>query len=147
MPIKVLQKHTAPRLDRIPTRCNLLTRGVEVEYSLCPVCGLMPEDVNHILFKCDLAVSVFRRICHSIDEPITTPEIRTENVAPASEEAAGVVALAETAAAVESATMTKTEVFFTMHIFRGNCFFIVKKSIIKVCKASVNEWKIYGVAL
>nr|GEW95706.1 hypothetical protein [Tanacetum cinerariifolium] len=64
MPIKVNVFVWRARLDRIPTRCNLLNRGVEFESSLCPVCGLMPEDVNHILFKCDLAVSVFRRICH-----------------------------------------------------------------------------------
>ncbi|GKA75418.1 RNA-directed DNA polymerase, eukaryota [Tanacetum coccineum] len=52
------------RLDRLPTRCNLLYRGVEIESSLCPVCGLLPEDISHILFKCDLAVSICRRICH-----------------------------------------------------------------------------------
>ena len=52
------------RLDRLPTRCNLLYRGVEIESSLCPVCGLVPEDISHILFKCDLAVSICRRICH-----------------------------------------------------------------------------------
>ncbi|GKD64948.1 RNA-directed DNA polymerase, eukaryota, partial [Tanacetum coccineum] len=52
------------RLDRLPTRCNLLYQGVEIESSLCPVCGLLPEDISHILFKCDLAVSICRRICH-----------------------------------------------------------------------------------
>nr|GEU59050.1 RNA-directed DNA polymerase, eukaryota [Tanacetum cinerariifolium] len=33
------------RLDRLPTRSNLVRRGVVLDSSLCPLCGLAPEDI------------------------------------------------------------------------------------------------------
>nr|GFA44313.1 RNA-directed DNA polymerase, eukaryota [Tanacetum cinerariifolium] len=51
------------RLDRLPTRSNLVRRGVVLDSSLCPLCGLVPEDIHHVLFWCDTAKLVFRRIC------------------------------------------------------------------------------------
>nr|GEX54670.1 RNA-directed DNA polymerase, eukaryota [Tanacetum cinerariifolium] len=51
------------RLDRHPTRSNLVRRGVVFDSSLCPLCGLVPEDIHHVLFRCDTAKLVFRRIC------------------------------------------------------------------------------------
>nr|GEZ98987.1 RNA-directed DNA polymerase, eukaryota [Tanacetum cinerariifolium] len=51
------------RLDRLPTRCNLLSRGVEIESLNCPICGQSPEDARHIFFQCDLAKAVLRRVC------------------------------------------------------------------------------------
>nr|GEX48806.1 RNA-directed DNA polymerase, eukaryota [Tanacetum cinerariifolium] len=38
------------RLDRLP-----------------PLCGLVPEDIHHVLFRCDTAKLVFRRICRLWD--------------------------------------------------------------------------------
>ncbi|GJX11866.1 RNA-directed DNA polymerase, eukaryota [Tanacetum coccineum] len=55
------------RLDRIPTRCNLASRGVVLESSLCPLCGLAPEDASHVLFRCELSKHVFRRMCRLWD--------------------------------------------------------------------------------
>nr|GEW65359.1 RNA-directed DNA polymerase, eukaryota [Tanacetum cinerariifolium] len=52
------------RLDRLPTRSNLVRRRVVLASSLCPLCGLVPEDIHHVLFRCDTAKLVFRRICH-----------------------------------------------------------------------------------
>ncbi|GJW34591.1 RNA-directed DNA polymerase, eukaryota [Tanacetum coccineum] len=51
------------RLDRLPTRCNLFNRGVIMDSSLCPLCGLVPEDSHHVFFRCNLAKIIFRRIC------------------------------------------------------------------------------------
>nr|GFA91841.1 RNA-directed DNA polymerase, eukaryota [Tanacetum cinerariifolium] len=51
------------RLDRLPTRSNLVRRGVVLDSSLCPLCGLVHEDIHHVLFRCDAAKLVFRRIC------------------------------------------------------------------------------------
>nr|GEW40609.1 RNA-directed DNA polymerase, eukaryota [Tanacetum cinerariifolium] len=51
------------RLDRLSTRSNLVRRGVVLDSSLCPLCGLVPEDIHHVLFLCDTAKLVFRRIC------------------------------------------------------------------------------------
>ncbi|GJU97481.1 RNA-directed DNA polymerase, eukaryota [Tanacetum coccineum] len=51
------------RLDCLPTRCNLFNRGVIMDSSLCPLCGLVPEDSHHVFFRCNLVKIIFRRIC------------------------------------------------------------------------------------
>ncbi|GJZ49486.1 RNA-directed DNA polymerase, eukaryota [Tanacetum coccineum] len=51
------------RQDCLPTRVNLIRRGITIESSLCPVCSVCEEDVCHIFFRCDLAQLVLRRIC------------------------------------------------------------------------------------
>ncbi|PWA76396.1 RNA-directed DNA polymerase, eukaryota, Reverse transcriptase zinc-binding domain protein [Artemisia annua] len=63
IPIKVNVFAWRARLDRLPTRCNIIRRGVVLDSSLCPICSLFPEDIHHILFRCDIAQLVFRRIC------------------------------------------------------------------------------------
>nr|GEV35191.1 berberine bridge enzyme-like 13 [Tanacetum cinerariifolium] len=45
------------------TRSNLVRRGVVLDSYLCPLCDLVPEDIHHVLFRCDTAKLVFRRIC------------------------------------------------------------------------------------
>nr|GEY76600.1 RNA-directed DNA polymerase, eukaryota [Tanacetum cinerariifolium] len=52
------------RLDRLPTRDNLAKRGVIMDSSLCLICGLFPENAQHLFFGCDLARSIALRICH-----------------------------------------------------------------------------------
>nr|GEU34242.1 RNA-directed DNA polymerase, eukaryota, reverse transcriptase zinc-binding domain protein [Tanacetum cinerariifolium] len=64
IPIKINIFVWRVRLDRLPTRCNLLNRCVIMESSLCPLCGLVPEDSLHVFFGCDLAKTIFHRICH-----------------------------------------------------------------------------------
>nr|GEV77930.1 RNA-directed DNA polymerase, eukaryota [Tanacetum cinerariifolium] len=51
------------RIDRLPTRGNLVTRGVTLDSSLCPVCSLKLEDSQHLFFRCDLAKYISQRIC------------------------------------------------------------------------------------
>nr|GFB92625.1 RNA-directed DNA polymerase, eukaryota [Tanacetum cinerariifolium] len=46
--IKINVFNWRARLNRLPTRCNLLNRGVVLESSLCPICGSVPEDAQHI---------------------------------------------------------------------------------------------------
>ncbi|GJY57490.1 diacylglycerol O-acyltransferase 2D-like protein [Tanacetum coccineum] len=48
IPIKINIFMWRARLDRISTRCNLASRGVVLESSLCPLCGLAPEDAYPI---------------------------------------------------------------------------------------------------
>nr|GEX65334.1 RNA-directed DNA polymerase, eukaryota [Tanacetum cinerariifolium] len=43
------------RQDCLPTRFNLVRRGINVESCVCPVCSSGEEDINHTLFRCDLA--------------------------------------------------------------------------------------------
>nr|GEX08396.1 RNA-directed DNA polymerase, eukaryota [Tanacetum cinerariifolium] len=64
IPIKINVFALRARLDRLPTRGNLVHRGVVLDSFLCPLCGLVPEDIHHVLFWCDTAKLVFRRICH-----------------------------------------------------------------------------------
>ena len=63
IPIKVNIFTWRARLDCLPTRVNLVRRGVNMESSICPICSSCEEDINHILFRCDLAQFVLRRIC------------------------------------------------------------------------------------
>nr|GEY71858.1 RNA-directed DNA polymerase, eukaryota [Tanacetum cinerariifolium] len=63
IPIKINVFAWRARLDRLPTRSNLVRRGVVLDSSLCPLCGLVLEDVHHVLFRFDTAKLVFRRIC------------------------------------------------------------------------------------
>nr|GEY99179.1 RNA-directed DNA polymerase, eukaryota [Tanacetum cinerariifolium] len=63
IPIKINVFAWRAQLDRLPTRSNLVRRGVVMDSSLCPLCGLVPEDIQHVLFRCDMAKLVFRRIC------------------------------------------------------------------------------------
>ncbi|GJT61775.1 RNA-directed DNA polymerase, eukaryota [Tanacetum coccineum] len=63
IPIKVNVFAWRARQDCLPTRVNLVRRGINIESSICPVCFSYEEDINHILFRCDLAQLVLRRIC------------------------------------------------------------------------------------
>ncbi|GKC13380.1 RNA-directed DNA polymerase, eukaryota [Tanacetum coccineum] len=63
IPIKINIFAWRARLDRLPTRSNLVRRGVVMDSNLCPVCGLVTEDIAHVLFRCDLAGLTFRKIC------------------------------------------------------------------------------------
>nr|GEX85872.1 RNA-directed DNA polymerase, eukaryota [Tanacetum cinerariifolium] len=63
IPIKMNVFAWCARLDRFSARSNLVRRGVVLDSSLCPLCGLVPEDIHHILFRCDTAKLVFHRIC------------------------------------------------------------------------------------
>nr|GEV29925.1 RNA-directed DNA polymerase, eukaryota [Tanacetum cinerariifolium] len=49
--------------DCLPTRTNLEHRGVDLLSSNCPICHDFDEDINHSLFRCDLAQCVLRRVC------------------------------------------------------------------------------------
>nr|GEX00457.1 RNA-directed DNA polymerase, eukaryota [Tanacetum cinerariifolium] len=63
IPIKINVFVWRASLDRLPTRSNLVRREVVLDSSLCLLCGLVPEDIHHVLFRCDTAKLVFRRIC------------------------------------------------------------------------------------
>nr|GEX91119.1 RNA-directed DNA polymerase, eukaryota [Tanacetum cinerariifolium] len=63
IPIKINIFTWRARRDCLPTRANLVRRGVRLESPLCPVCLSCEEDVHHILFRCDLALNILRRFC------------------------------------------------------------------------------------
>ncbi|GJY17557.1 RNA-directed DNA polymerase, eukaryota, partial [Tanacetum coccineum] len=63
IPIKVNVFGWKLHLDRLPTRSNLLKRGIQVQSSLCPICNVLQEDTSHLFFSCDVALAISRLIC------------------------------------------------------------------------------------
>nr|GEU77674.1 RNA-directed DNA polymerase, eukaryota [Tanacetum cinerariifolium] len=63
IPIKVNIFAWQARQDCLPTRVNLVRKGINIESSTCLICSSCEEDVNHIFFCCNLAQHVLRRIC------------------------------------------------------------------------------------
>nr|GEY65236.1 RNA-directed DNA polymerase, eukaryota [Tanacetum cinerariifolium] len=59
---KIIDELYLPSLSDA-TRCNLLNRGVVMVSPLCPICGLFPEDVQHVVFHCETTKSIFCKIC------------------------------------------------------------------------------------
>ncbi|KAM0047357.1 putative reverse transcriptase zinc-binding domain-containing protein [Helianthus debilis subsp. tardiflorus] len=46
-------------LDRLPTRCALLRRNINVATDLCPLCGDFPETAEHLFVNCGFAQAVW----------------------------------------------------------------------------------------
>nr|GFA73468.1 RNA-directed DNA polymerase, eukaryota [Tanacetum cinerariifolium] len=63
VPIKINIFAWRARRDCLPTRLNLIRRGVTLETASCPICLAWEEDASHVFFRCPLAQAVLRRIC------------------------------------------------------------------------------------
>nr|GEU89845.1 RNA-directed DNA polymerase, eukaryota [Tanacetum cinerariifolium] len=63
IPIKINVFAWKVYLDRLPTRLNLLHRGVHVPSLSCPIYSAAPEDTSHLLFSCGMASDVVRLVC------------------------------------------------------------------------------------
>ncbi|GJY69502.1 RNA-directed DNA polymerase, eukaryota [Tanacetum coccineum] len=50
-------------LNRLPTRLNLVRRGVSVAPVSCSICLVGLEDLDHLLFGCNMASDIARSIC------------------------------------------------------------------------------------
>nr|GEV06275.1 hypothetical protein [Tanacetum cinerariifolium] len=64
IPIKVNVLAWKISMDRLPTRVNLHRRGVHVSLISCPICCEALENLDHLLFCCDLAKDIARSICN-----------------------------------------------------------------------------------
>nr|GEU85728.1 RNA-directed DNA polymerase, eukaryota [Tanacetum cinerariifolium] len=62
IPIKVNIFIWRARRDCLPTRSNLIRKGVAIESGLCPLCSSDEETTSHILFRCSLAKVILSRI-------------------------------------------------------------------------------------
>ncbi|CAI9283147.1 unnamed protein product [Lactuca saligna] len=47
------------KLERIPTACALLKRGIRITSPICSYCKNAEEDTAHVLFRCSMAVRVW----------------------------------------------------------------------------------------
>nr|GFB45659.1 RNA-directed DNA polymerase, eukaryota [Tanacetum cinerariifolium] len=63
VPIKINVFAWRARRDFLPTRSNLVRRGIAVDSPVCPLCLSSEEDGNHVFFGCGLAANIFRRLC------------------------------------------------------------------------------------
>ncbi|GKE34937.1 RNA-directed DNA polymerase, eukaryota, partial [Tanacetum coccineum] len=55
IPIKINVFVWRARLDCLPSRSNLVRRGVALDSVTCPLCHAFVEDIQHVLFRCDIA--------------------------------------------------------------------------------------------
>ncbi|GKC83481.1 RNA-directed DNA polymerase, eukaryota [Tanacetum coccineum] len=62
IPIKVNVFAWRVRLDRLPTRVNLLRRELDMGVFPKSRCGLLPEDIHYVIFRCEIAQAIFRKI-------------------------------------------------------------------------------------
>ncbi|GKB47887.1 retrotransposon protein, putative, ty1-copia subclass [Tanacetum coccineum] len=47
-------------LDRLPTRLNLVSRGIPISDDSCPFCEAVAEDIDHCLINCPKVIRVWR---------------------------------------------------------------------------------------
>ncbi|GKA30743.1 RNA-directed DNA polymerase, eukaryota [Tanacetum coccineum] len=64
VPIKINIHAWKVRLDCLPTRLNLSSRGLDIPSILCPSCGVIVETTSHVFFQCELAKDLFRMVCN-----------------------------------------------------------------------------------
>ncbi|CAI9276387.1 unnamed protein product [Lactuca saligna] len=55
--------------DRIPTRGNLVKRGIDIHSILCPMCSLQSEDCSHTFVKCEIANQIWDKVFKWLDLP------------------------------------------------------------------------------
>ncbi|GKB17944.1 RNA-directed DNA polymerase, eukaryota [Tanacetum coccineum] len=53
--------------DRVPTRWNLSRRGIDLDSLYCPTCDTSIETIDHTLWFCSLATSVWHRVFAWLD--------------------------------------------------------------------------------
>ncbi|GJX70961.1 RNA-directed DNA polymerase, eukaryota [Tanacetum coccineum] len=63
IPIKINVFTWRARRDCLPTRSNLIRRGISLDSDNCPICCSTGEDASHVFFQCELAQAVMRYIC------------------------------------------------------------------------------------
>nr|GEZ83283.1 RNA-directed DNA polymerase, eukaryota [Tanacetum cinerariifolium] len=63
IPIKVNIFAWRVSIDRLPTRHNLVCRGVSVPFVNFPMGCIEQEDLDHVLFRCELASGLSNLVC------------------------------------------------------------------------------------
>nr|GEX34475.1 DNA-directed DNA polymerase [Tanacetum cinerariifolium] len=61
IPIKVNIFAWRVFLDRLPSKMNLLRRGITLNSLLCHSCNTAEEEVSHSFFTCHMAIDIFRK--------------------------------------------------------------------------------------
>nr|GEW81763.1 RNA-directed DNA polymerase, eukaryota [Tanacetum cinerariifolium] len=66
VPIKINVFAWKVSLDRLPTRVNLMHRGIYVSSLSFPICSSHIEDTSHLLFSCTMAADVTSLVCRCL---------------------------------------------------------------------------------
>nr|KAJ0197364.1 hypothetical protein LSAT_V11C700352090 [Lactuca sativa] len=69
IPLKVTCFIWRANLDRIPTACALLKRGIQLDSPICTYCGTAEEDASHVLLRCPMAMQVWDWVFRWCDIP------------------------------------------------------------------------------
>nr|GEY71081.1 reverse transcriptase domain, reverse transcriptase zinc-binding domain protein [Tanacetum cinerariifolium] len=69
-------------LNRLPTRLNLVSRGISLDSVLCPFCELVEETLDHCLISCPLVSPVWRKIWvwWGLDRPVSFPSFSIADI-------------------------------------------------------------------
>ncbi|GJS85893.1 nucleotide-binding alpha-beta plait domain-containing protein [Tanacetum coccineum] len=59
VPIKINVFMWRMILDKLPTRLNLMLRGLDVQSNLCVICGTHIESIDHVMLHCQVALEHF----------------------------------------------------------------------------------------
>ncbi|GJU34218.1 RNA-directed DNA polymerase, eukaryota [Tanacetum coccineum] len=62
IPIKVNIFAWKVCLDKLLTRLNISLHGLDIPLTLCPICHVVVESTDHLLFSCDMARQLMRKV-------------------------------------------------------------------------------------
>ncbi|GJR24031.1 RNA-directed DNA polymerase, eukaryota, reverse transcriptase zinc-binding domain protein [Tanacetum coccineum] len=70
-------------LDRLPSRANLATRGVDLSSTSCPFCESVVEDIDHSLIRCPYMIKVWRKVWSwwNLGPPVSFPSFSISDIA------------------------------------------------------------------
>nr|GEZ08412.1 RNA-directed DNA polymerase, eukaryota, reverse transcriptase zinc-binding domain protein [Tanacetum cinerariifolium] len=69
-------------IDRLPTRANLLSRGVNIGQGNCPFCDYSDETIEHYLLTCPKVVPIWRKLWSwwNLNQPVSFPSFSIKDV-------------------------------------------------------------------
>ncbi|GKA04201.1 RNA-directed DNA polymerase, eukaryota, reverse transcriptase zinc-binding domain protein [Tanacetum coccineum] len=70
-------------LNRLPTRANLASRGVDLDSANCPFCNNITEDLDHCVTKCPIILPIWRKVWSWWDmvPPVVFPSFTISDIA------------------------------------------------------------------
>ncbi|PWA82636.1 RNA-directed DNA polymerase, eukaryota [Artemisia annua] len=59
-------------LNRLPTRINIVEKGIDIPSILCSICNLHHEDADHLFLQCEVASQIWYKVGIWLDHPFPT---------------------------------------------------------------------------
>ncbi|GJV45051.1 RNA-directed DNA polymerase, eukaryota, reverse transcriptase zinc-binding domain protein [Tanacetum coccineum] len=69
-------------IDRLPTRTNLISRGVNITSTGCPFCHNEDEYIDHCLIRCPRVITIWRKVWSwwQLDTPVSFPSFSISDI-------------------------------------------------------------------